>query len=119
MLNFRKKEGTTMKPFFLPGRFNKFSYFVCGIAIVVFLGQPAFGGKLEDFEQDVVEEREEKTPPTDYEVEDEEEPGFFDSLFGAIFRGVFEGMFGDDDEQELIYPESSRGELKDVSRNRA
>lgn len=79
-------------------KYDRFSYIVCVIVFVICVSQPqpAFAGKLKDFEEDVKQPDKPK-PPQEHAAADDDEPGFFASLFRGIFSGMFGALFGSND----------------------
>jgi hypothetical protein len=78
-------------------------YIVCLLCIGMMVVQPAYAGKLDDFEDEATEE--------DVRRYDDDGDGFLDGFFGALLRGFFKLLFwrpGDDDYRDDYRRQPSR-----------
>ena len=80
------------------------------IAIFAVMAQPAFAGKLDDFEQDATEEEDEQDDGWLYfeDEEDDDDGSILGDILGGIFNALFSGIFDADDDGDSLQP-SDRG----------
>ncbi len=96
------------------GLFSKSGYFALILIIVLCVAQPAFAGKLNDFEEDATGEKDEKDDGWLYFEDDEEDAddSILGAILGGIFKGIFSGIFssvGDDDaDNKSLRPSTKR-----------